>query len=298
MIPIEEDFRKHLLAAIEQTSEAEVASRANVSQGAISKILSGKQKKMKTKTYEGLALATNYRVDRPTAALKELVDGESATQLKALNAEAASHPPQSASSSSTGSVMNRKAAIKTVLHEDYLTTDYLKDFARAKKLWITGLNLRRIVDGRLKDLANVLSREGGKIQLILLEPDCNACAYAAIQEWGRGDDDSVKNYIKTIVEAHKSFCELQTKSANGENFEIKKIDYALAFGLDAMEFDDPNDGAVYVRFYPLECGLDDRPILPLRTSDGYWYQFYKAQFDLHWNRATEWGCPKKEKLEE
>jgi hypothetical protein len=264
---IDDPFRERLRAVLELFSETYVASRANIAQGTISKILSG-QKTFKLTTYNALDSAiTALLLETPPSAL------------------------QSASPTLRAIANNRELVSNVTLHEDYSTTRYFADFAQAQRLYITGLNLRRIVHSRLNDLDSVLNR-GGSIQAILLDPASHACTYATIQDWGRDDDKSVRSYINSIEMAYETLCQVKADNKqNGERFEIAMIDYMLPFGIDAMEFDDPKDGALYVRLYPLKTKVDDRPILALRANDGEWYSFFRKQFDLFWNRAIVKECP-------
>jgi hypothetical protein len=201
--------------------------------------------------------------------------------------DAAEHSNSTAISASTSTELapvDRESAIDGLLLKEY-PDSYRADFSRAINLSVMGTNLRRLIHNMI-DIVGVLDR-GGTIQVILLDPHSNACKYAAIQDWGRGDDDSLRAYAQTVVHAWDVFSELKAKLPNRENLIIRVIDYPLAFGMDAMEFDDEKHGKIYVRYYPMKTMADDRPIVVLSDSDGYWYKFYKEQFALHWQLATE-----------
>jgi hypothetical protein len=188
--------------------------------------------------------------------------------------------------------ISREAAINSVLLTKY-PASYETDFSRARQLSIMGLNLRRIIHAHVKDISLVLDR-GGNVDIILLNPNCQACKYAAIQEFGRSDSKSVLALKNSIQQAYISFCELKRERERGANLTVKIIDYVPPFGLDAMEFDDANECVIYVRYYPIKTEVDDRPILALRADDGYWYQFFKEQFVRNWKLATDWQYPQKQ----
>jgi hypothetical protein len=164
---------------------------------------------------------------------------------------------------------------------------YAADFARAKDLWMSGLNLRRIIPSRLGDIRRVLEG-GGTVRVLLLDPDYDGCRDAAIQEWGRSDRSAIERYRKMIRNVHSSFSELRNRNTR-KQIKIRKIGYSLGFGVDAIDLADRNAGVLYVRFYPISGPvMDDRPILPLKSRDGYWYKFYQEQLEYQWACATPW----------
>lgn len=188
---------------------------------------------------------------------------------------------------------------KFEFHEIY-PSSYFTHFARAKNLWISGLNLRRILHGRLSDIKNALKR-GGTVQLIFIDPDVEElCRYAAMQDWGQSDAKAPSRYSESIRTTYRALSGLQTQSANRRNvgkLMIRKLRYPLGFGIDAMTFYDgaEEDEALYVRYYPMFSDEEDRPIVRLRPSDEYWYAFYKRQFQLHWRLGEPWNQPERKK---
>ncbi len=163
---------------------------------------------------------------------------------------------------------------------------YAADFARAKDLWMSGLNLRRIIPNRIGDIKRVLEG-GGTVRVLLLDPDYDGCRDAAIQEWGRSDRSAIERYQNMIRNVHSSFCELRNRNTR-KQIKIRKIGYSLGFGADAINLADRKDGVLYVRFYPISGPTDDRPILPLTWRDGYWYKFYQEQIEYQWACAIPW----------
>ncbi len=190
--------------------------------------------------------------------------------------------------------------VKVEFWTDYPAT-YKRDFARATELSISGLDLRRL-QGHLKDLRRVIRRKGN-VRIIFLDPDYyELCRYGALQDWGKSDPELVAIYRDSIWTTYEmirsrmraSMVVNKTKLGNKEKkkpsgtLEIRTLRYPLGFGIDSMTFDDPEEGAIYVRYYPMYPDTDDMPIVPLTTADSQWYSFYKEQFETHWNEAVPW----------
>jgi hypothetical protein len=163
---------------------------------------------------------------------------------------------------------------------------YATDFARAKDIWMTGLNLRRTIPSRIGDIKRVLE-SGGTVRVLLLDPDHDGCRDAAFQEWGHSDRWATELYREMIRDVYRALAELRNRS-NQQQIKIRKIGYTFGFGVDAMRFANSRDGALYVRFYPISGIEDDRPILPLTPRNGYWYDFYRSQLQIQWERAVPW----------
>jgi hypothetical protein len=178
---------------------------------------------------------------------------------------------------------------------------YERDFARATALSISGLDLRRL-HGHIGDLKEVIRRQGS-VRIILLDPEYyELCRYGTMQDWGKKSSKSVEVYrdsiwttyeiirsvMRTGMAAGKTKQRNKRLSRSSGTLEIRALRYPLGFGIDFMTFEDANDGAIYVRHYPMYAGVEDRPIVPLTTADGYWYSFYKEQFEIHWRNAVPW----------
>lgn len=154
-------------------------------------------------------------------------------------------------------------------------TDYFETLEKAKELWITGLNLRRFeFQGRL--LKNMI-KKGGTLNVILLSSRGEALNYAAQQDYGSYAD--IISYRETIEKADRYFRDLRRLYPKQVN--IRTIDFPLTFGVDAVDIESAS-GVIYVRYYPLQSGCDDQPILVLRPHHYYWYTFYKEQLEKQW----------------
>jgi transcriptional regulator with XRE-family HTH domain len=180
---------------------------------------------------------------------------------------------------------------------------YWRDLEAATELWTSGLNLRRILEGREGIFENILQREGSVIKAMLLDPAEGH--YGAIQEGGVGSDD--KAYAKTIVTAHKKICRMR-KGRPGK-LEIRKVKFPIPFGLDLINASAP-DWIVWIRFYPIRrCRLDeiddpieepqyktyeDQPIVRLDAHEADRTNLcilYKRQFITLWkDLAKDWPC--------
>jgi len=158
-------------------------------------------------------------------------------------------------------------------------------FTRAKQeVWITGLNLTRIFPKRIKQLTKVV-KDGGTINAILLSLKSSAVKYAAQQDFGLGAN--VEDYRGSINTAERCLRELKTLAPDRVN--IKKIDYPLPFGIDAVDIRLEN-GIICVLFYPLESEQGDMPVLVLKQNQSQWYTFYKDQLEKQWYQYAALYC--------
>jgi transcriptional regulator with XRE-family HTH domain len=221
-----------------------------------------------------------------------------ATIAKAAQTNAASAMTSSANNDTTTDarqpVENNERPIGRVLLPTY-PRSYPDELSSAKELWVSGLNLRRLIPDHEETLAKVLNA-GGKIRALLVNPGakCHANKYAAAQD--KGPNSNVRIFRGTIIDALDALCQLRKMTACGKRLEIKTIDYPLPFGLDIK--DPKENGIVYVRLYPLnrkgrkDSVTQDRPIMEIKKADGYWYDFYVEQFNQQWGwpTAIEWNC--------
>jgi len=174
-------------------------------------------------------------------------------------------------------------AIDEFFHEFY-PKDFKEELRNAEQLWATGTNLRRIVLDRyhLSSVRNILKR-GGELKVLMNHPESASCAFAMIQD--RGVGSSLEEYKADVHRNLSKFCELRETAPNGKNLQLRTIDYPLSFGLDVINGHSDTDGIIYVRFYPLpdlQQTSEDRPIIRLSAAEGYWYDFFKEQFERHW----------------
>lgn len=158
---------------------------------------------------------------------------------------------------------------------DKYPAEYEKDLGRAKELWITGNNLRRITPEHDKRLREVLRNKGTIYVILLGEGD--AVKYGAQQD--KGPDADPGRFLHSIKEAYNFFDRL--RKSHPERVHIRTIDYPLPFGIDAIDINLPN-GVIYVRMYPFYSDRDE-PILVLRPYQEKWYDFYKEQLKIQWD---------------
>ncbi len=170
-----------------------------------------------------------------------------------------------------------KAISSNMLYDVY-PDSYLSSLEKAKVLWITGTNLRRLVVDHEKLLKDFV-KEGGKIRAILLSRNPCAINYAAQQDSGYDADSN--NFLSTIKKAENVLNELKN-SGKPNQVIIKRTDYPLPFGLDAVDIETEDKGIIYVRFYPFHTGDSDKPILVLKAHQSKWYAFYKKQLEIQW----------------
>lgn len=189
--------------------------------------------------------------------------------------------------------------IDTILIRD-TPREYPDHLRAATKLWVTGLNLSRILPNEESIIQDICAKPLGQVKVVLLDPDDeNACRYGAAQEYG--DADSWKEYQSTIILARNFL-----RTFNASKLEYKLVHYPLSFGLDIINFGYP-DSFLYVRHYPIRNSrfempkgnektskyekVADQPIIRFdsRTPEHeYWYNFYLRQFFTVWAVKDGW----------
>jgi hypothetical protein len=182
---------------------------------------------------------------------------------------------------------------------------YWHDLERAKELWTSGLNLRRILTDHQEVLERILDRKGSLIRVILLDP--SAARYGAIQEFGVEGD--AKGCATSIRGARKRLCAIRTGRPG--SIEIRKVNYPFGFAVDLINPATTADGIAYIRYYPIRNRrvdtmnskkikrqtLEDQPILRLvATKPGHrrLFKLYKQQFITLWKEeelGEDWSCP-------
>jgi hypothetical protein len=164
---------------------------------------------------------------------------------------------------------------------------------RAVRLRMFGTNLRRHRNhGKL--IEHVLKKRDSYIEVILCDPKSPAVNFAAFQECGTSDEESVRRFTNEVNKTYRWLCKLKTKNGNRyqDKLNIYKIDYALTFGLDLLEFAD-GQGIFYLRFFPLMDNErdSDRPIVGIQSDNAVWYNFFTIQWKRHRDRARLWSEP-------
>lgn len=173
--------------------------------------------------------------------------------------------------------------------------DLKRQFRRGVKLSMFGTNLRRHRNHQ-KAIEHLLQKRGSHIDVILCDPDSSAASFAAFQETGLHSPSSVARFIREVRKTYRWLCDLKTRNNNRyyDKIDIYKIDYALTFGFDALEFPD-GAGIIYLRVYPLMSkeGEGDRPIIGIESGRAIWYSFFQIQWERHLAHAKPWPCPKR-----
>jgi predicted GNAT superfamily acetyltransferase len=157
-----------------------------------------------------------------------------------------------------------------VLLDEY-PDSYFNDLSRAKDLWMTGTNLRRIFPDHTGLLEKVLS-DGGHITALLAKPGTDACKYGTLQEYGYVTERMERSFSELVETALRTLEQLK-ESAPGR-VTVLKVDFPIYFAIDAVNVN-LLDGVIYLRFYPIAA--KDRPIVVLRPYESRWFDFYKQQ---------------------
>jgi transcriptional regulator with XRE-family HTH domain len=263
-------------------SQSKLAEMCGVHPATIGRIESELIKSIELSLLEEIATRLSEVAGQPKVSVDDLRNdlGEATNDPAETSraVEAAARPPFL----DTYHTKTREGMIGSVLSAFY-PNEYGTELRSATHLWVTGTNLRRIVtDNYLGHVRQILER-GGSVKVLMNHPLDEACRFAMIQDRGPGSD--LRLYKEHVHHNLSKFCEIRETGRNGKNLEIRTINYPLSFGLDILNGENETAGVIYVRFYPLpnmQVPSEDRPIVKLRAVDGYWYDFFKDQFERHW----------------
>jgi transcriptional regulator with XRE-family HTH domain len=181
-----------------------------------------------------------------------------------------------------------------------ITHDYFGELRGATQLWISGLNLVRLLPTEDSIIQEICSKPSGRVKAVLLDPDDeSACRYGAAQEYG--DARMWVEYKATINLALEIL-----RSFDPAKVDLKVVRYPLNFALDIVDYGEPAS-FVYVRYLPLRTTrsempqdhdrpqryekVSDQPIIKFNRSapeHEYWYNFYVRQFFTIWDIKDGW----------
>jgi heme exporter protein D len=123
------------------------------------------------------------------------------------------------------------------------------------------------------------ARAGCRVRFILVDPDCDALAYAVGFSPEENDVEERKRHVRTATRMLEPLI-------NTGHAEIRHISEVPPFNLLVTD-PDTHRGRVQVEIYTHNRSTIERPHFVLSpASDPYWYAFFAGQFELLWDDAT------------
>lgn len=172
---------------------------------------------------------------------------------------------------------------ESVLLEKFPADIYGK-LQKSKDLWLVGVSLSSTLEALYPQLEDKL-RAGDSIKVLVVNPDGNACAMAAMRNYRTDDVDRQRAEIHAAL---KDLCELRKVAP--ERLEIRTIEYPLTFGVYALDPEDVS-GVLSLKHYPFKMPVGRaRPGLVLRRRDEPWYDHFWGEILVLWKNARVWEC--------
>lgn len=157
-----------------------------------------------------------------------------------------------------------------------------EDIEKSRDLLIVGLNLGRTIPNYLNTITEKV-HNGDRVRVLVVSPYGVACRLSAMRAFSPIlDEETFRGKILDTLNQ----C-LGIKRECGDLFDVRVIDYPLAFGGYLIDSDSPR-GKIYVEHYSFKV-KGQKPKYMLRSSDTEWFEYYKKQFDELWAFATEYN---------
>lgn len=94
-------------------------------------------------------------------------------------------------------------------------------------------------------------------------------------------------HVAHVKTALNSLSRISGCHPSGGSVELRVLDTLPPFGIFAVDSDKPS-GRIRIELYPDSCPIGERPIFELCASrDGEWYSFFRQQFEVLWQKASE-----------
>ena len=148
----------------------------------------------------------------------------------------------------------------------------------AEEVYLVGYHLQGTILRLGKMLEAKLARKH-KVNILLIDPDSDACKYANDSLLYPNSDEEFRNRIRislnTLGEISKQ---------HPENLSVYLVDHPLPFGAYITNLDSPS-GKMYIELYAYKGGSEE-PKFVLNKKDGQWYELYSGQLKALLKKAT------------
>ena len=169
---------------------------------------------------------------------------------------------------------------ESLFGEEYPAT-LKEDLSNASELWLIGQNLARTIVNLLPTLETKIAK-GDSIKILVINPGSSAVKFANTRLYFPLPNE--QQYREKILSALLTLSPFG--KARKEQFEIRTVDYPLAFGAFAINPNTPH-GIIYMEQYGFKI-KNDIPKMVLRPKDGIWYDVYKDQITALWQSGESW----------
>lgn len=152
------------------------------------------------------------------------------------------------------------------------------DFRDSRNVLIIGVSLERTIRSNFPTLEEKL-KKGHKIRVILVNPESQACEFAARRVYRDINIERTRNGIHTTIYSLKSLLERELG-----DLQVRGINYPIAVGGFLMD-PETSKGVVYLKHFTYRMQKEDIPRLVFRPEDDVWYDFYVKQMQTFWDNS-------------
>ena len=148
--------------------------------------------------------------------------------------------------------------------------------AASSYLFIGESMVRLVQTGR--DDIRRLMREGGHVQVLLLDPDDPELLRVADRTGEQLLEGRIRSTLKELASLREG--------AHG-HLEIRVGSFVPRVSVNALNMGDPT-GALFIQHYEHRPGGDSSPVFRLDSKDGFWYQHFTAEAKRMWDDGLPW----------
>jgi hypothetical protein len=140
-----------------------------------------------------------------------------------------------------------------------------------------GESMARLVQTGRDDIRRLM-REGGKVRVLLLDPDDPELMRVADRTSERLLEGRIRGTLNELASLRDG--------VRGQ-MEIRVCTFVPRMSLNAFNLGEAN-GAVFIQHFQHQPTGDSLPVFRLDVKDGYWYQRFVTEAERMWNDAVPW----------
>lgn len=155
--------------------------------------------------------------------------------------------------------------------------------ASASTLLLIGLSMSRTVRGVSQTGLRTILASGGRIRVLLLDPENHELVRAASRYRVYGTTpDGLRNRIQGSLAELKELSE-----STGGDLEIRVTSFIPQMSINVIDVDRKN-GLIVVQHYEYMPAAEPAPIFCLRRSDDIWFDRFAAEAERIWTAGARW----------
>jgi hypothetical protein len=178
-------------------------------------------------------------------------------------------------------LLDQKAhTLDDFFREEY-PPSYKTDFDNATEVWLVGVSLNRTIKTLYGKLEQKL-KQGGHVRVLLVHPQGPGLEMAVERGYTLRDVNMKRQEIMSNLRLLN-----ELRAIAPDRLEVRTIQHPLNYGAMVANPDATN-GALYLEHYCFRVTTESLPRYVLRTQDGRWYDFFKAELRTLWEAGEVW----------